>query len=1636
MLILVSEYTYEPALPPSYAMKSLYNFTRHLYRCLIPVITLALSAQGQSVTITADKTNGCPPFVVNFSAALDPGYQHIEWDFSLGANVSNDLTPSKSFQNPGVYHVTFTATYAPGNVIVKQMDIRVYNKPAVVVSTLDIAGCAPYMAAFTDKSLPGDGSIADITWDFGDGGGGNGANVTHTFTQAGTYNVISVVKNSMGCSSSGEPVPVKVQNAPVPSFTADKTQSCTAPLTVNLFNSTINNSPDPVTYTYDYGDGSSGEDFKHTYTQEGRYTVTLTAATSGNCSKSLVKTDYIIIEKIKPAFTVANACAGQDVIFKNTTLPAPDQVTWTFPDGSTQTTTDAVKQFSAAGDYTVKMQAAVGVCTEETVQTVHINAIPQIDPVAAPVSACNAPFTTQFNAQSADAGEWAWDFGDGAVSSAENPSHTYTAEGSYNIRLTATNTAGCSVNVNKPGYINIIKPAATIVTDKTEGCIPLPVTFDVTVNVPDPVIAYEWDFGDGGTAVTGNPQHSFNAEGVYIVTVKVTTAAGCTATATTTVQAGALPVVAFDATPLKSCAKDPIQFTNHSAPPESAWLWEFPQDQSTSTDKDPNHTFNVIGNHDVTLIVNNKGCINQLTRFNYIQIIPPIASFSTAPDCVNPYHRHFTDNSTFGPVPTPKSWFWEFGEGGATSTDQHPDFTYTTTGAKQVRLTIDNGTCTSTYTQTIQIIDEKPVISAGNSSICKGKKIDLLVGPMNPANINEYTFDWGNNFSEVIPGENFDPADGKSNTYHETGDFTIVLSITDKNNCVRNSAPLTVTVNGPAPDFDFAGKRCKNEEISFTDLSTANTGNEITQWHWDFGDNATADFTAAPANVTHAYANAEDYTVQLTVTDKFGCTETQSKVLGFEKVKADFMLPTSFACIDKPFAFVDQSAGTVQTYEWDFGDHTAGAGVQPDKTYTAPGKYDVTLKITTTAGCTDQVTKTAAVTVPDPKASFTIPDNLDLCPPVKVLFTNTSTDYVNAAWDFGDNGASTKNDPDAHIYTRAKTYDVVLTVYSDGGCSSSATLPVTIKGPDGSMKTTPTQGCVPLDISISATAVKTNNYMWDFDDGTVITTATPVSPGHTYTKPGIYYPRVSLQDDQGCIVKAEGNDKIIVDKTTADFISGDVNACGGGPVTFTNNSKTLTKDSLALDFSSAWDFGMPGSPGNNASSANGTFNYPQPGTVSVKLVVTSAYGCKDEKTLPVVIPPQPVAEIAPIAPLCVSGKVQLSGSDTKNLPGTQWLWKVGTDRTFSQQVPPEITLNSPGAIPVTLTITNGDGSCPSAAATDIVVNPAPVLNPSPQAAEICRGAALQLEANTTAGVSVIWTGYNISDPGSLLPQVTPDIDTVYKVIATNGYGCTDTGQVAVTVIQPFHVYAQDVEVCAGESVQMNAGGALRYQWIPAAGLNRGDVPDPIATPDGNITYQVVGYNNSACFTDTALARVYVRAAPQVDAGPDMVVATGSVIPLPVKGSEDIVKIEWTPVTGLSCFDCLTPNATPADNITYHVKVTNQFGCTSTDDLAIKLVCDEGNVFIPNTFSPNGDGQNDVFYVRGRGMQTIRVFRIFNRWGQLIFERSGVSSNDISAGWDGRFKGVPLNPDVFVYYVEIVCDKGAVNLLKGNITLIR
>lgn len=190
-----------------------------------------------------------------------------------------------------------------------------------------------------------------------------------------------------------------------------------------------------------------------------------------------------------------------------------------------------------------------------------------------------------------------------------------------------------------------------------------------------------------------------------------------------------------------------------------------------------------------------------------------------------------------------------------------------------------------------------------------------------------------------------------------------------------------------------------------------------------------------------------------------------------------------------------------------------------------------------------------------------------------------------------------------------------------------------------------------------------------------------------------------------------------------------------------------------------------------------------------------------------------------------------------------------------------------------------------------------------------------------------------------------------------------------------------------------------------------------------------------CLVHYDTVTVVVHPTPFFDAGYDQVINYGSSVTLnPTRNG--IAHIEWRPDTTLSCLDCFDPVAHPSFTTIYYAKAYSEYGCSDSDSVVVRVRCNGDSVFIPNTFTPNGDGLNDVFYPRGKGIAYISSMRIFNRWGEMVFERINFPLNDEQSGWDGRYKGKQLPPDVYMYTVQTRCASGEPLVWKGDVTIIR
>jgi gliding motility-associated-like protein len=274
----------------------------------------------------------------------------------------------------------------------------------------------------------------------------------------------------------------------------------------------------------------------------------------------------------------------------------------------------------------------------------------------------------------------------------------------------------------------------------------------------------------------------------------------------------------------------------------------------------------------------------------------------------------------------------------------------------------------------------------------------------------------------------------------------------------------------------------------------------------------------------------------------------------------------------------------------------------------------------------------------------------------------------------------------------------------------------------------------------------------------------------------------------------------------------------------------------------------------------------------------------------------------------------------------------------------------------------------------------------------------------------------------------------------NNFSCFATDSVLISVIPPTRITSSgNAAVCVGQSIQLFAKGAQKYQWLPALYLSNPYTDRPVLKPlkDTLLNYTVVGSDYKNCFSDTSSVQIRVYPLPQIQLSQkDITIARGSSVHLSSINSPDAIYWRWSPQQGLNNATVPDPIASPQQTTTYRCEAVNAGGCISGSQVTIHIACNNSNFFIPNTFSPNGDGMNDVFYVRGTGLYGVKSFRIFNRLGQILYERLNIAANNVSSGWDGTYRGEKMPADVYVCVIELFCEDGTVLPVKETTTLIR
>ena len=831
-----------------------------------------------------------------------------------------------------------------------------------------------------------------------------------------------------------------------------------------------------------------------------------------------------------------------------------------------------------------------------------------------------------------------------------------------------------------------------------------------------------------------------------------------------------------------------------------------------------------------------------------------------------------------------------------------------------------------------------------------------------------------------------------------------------------NKIKLNFAMNGP----DHFG--CQPHTVNFFNNSSG-----ASAYFWDFGDGNFKSTTLGVETVTHTYLIPGRYEVKLTASNNCNDTTTTDYVTIYPKPTAAFTADQYTSCKGNVVTFTNQSLlGT--SYLWSFGDGSTSTLAEPAHLYATQGLYTVRLMVYKLNGpgstCTDYIEKQIQVVETLP-GTFTMSDSKADCAPLTVTFTNENLPAVTAHWDFGD-GTNGSGDKVIHTYHFSGTYTITLTTTSPGGCIYVTTKTVEVNGPSGTLQYAGGSACSPSPVRLEAIATNTNSYKWDFGDGTLSTTSNGVV-FHEYVKPGTYLPSVALLNNAGCNYFIKGTDSIKIDKVDAGFVSVQERKCGSTNVVFTDTSHVF----FGIK-SVQWNFG----DGIIKEGKRVSHDYTISGKYWVEVIVTGFSGCTQTVRRQVDVQVFTIPEVAIIAEesKCTNQSVLFRSAVQSLDPINIYKWTISNGVTGSGESF-NYTFIKPGTYKIDLTVSTIN-NCSATSSHTIEIKLSPVVKASGDVT-ICLGNSIQLNASGAAQYQ--WSPLqSLSCTTCPNPIAIPSISTPYIVEGLNSLGCPGYDTVNVTVIQPLKMTSSGNDsICIGQSANLRVGGAASYKWIPTQTLSNSTIANPVATPGITTGYRVVGYDGHNCFTDTAFIVVAVGKYPTVDLGPDKILSTGTILPLVSTYTEGPIKDwKWTPTLDLDCVACAVPNAHIKKNITYALEVTSIYGCKASDTISIKVFCESAQVFIPNAFSPDGDGINDVLMVRGKGIVSVKSFRIFNRWGQLVFERSNFPPNEPTYGWDGRVGGKPGPPEVYVFTAEVLCENGVPFTYKGNTTIIK
>lgn len=1570
----------------------------------------------------------CSPVLVNFRDTSTGNVVKYAWTFGNG-NHGIKKDPGATYVKEGSYNVTLTVYDAKGDssTITKTGIISVHATPNPNFSASSTKLCSSAPISFTDLT-PANSHIAKWLWDFGDGNTSTQQDPTHTFG-SGKFTVTLEVTDSFGCSNSlVKPQYITVGGNASVNFYPNLNFSCTIPQTIS-FQSLVSGTSGKVKYMWKFGDGdsSSAANPSHNYTSYNKFTVSLTVTDLSGCPTSYTVPDYVTIQQLKASFTASpdKACVPDSVTFTpgaQAICPACSYY-WTFGDGGTSTRDTPSHTYKTPGAYNVFLRVSNGGNCDDSIRVksaVVMDSSLTVSFTDTNNTSCKPPLKVQFKGMSHGANTWFWEFGDGASSTLQNPSHTFLDSGNFNTTLVVRNASGCTASITN-NLVHVKQPNVVITTDSAVmpvwyGCVPSSINFTGLFQPLTKVTKWNWDFGDSTAHSTDStPFHTYTKRGTYSIKLNLAGVNGCSSKDSMIIKIGHEPKAIFDAPLLKTCVDDSMIFYNYSNNKDSmlaahdtvkadSFVWIFGDGTTQYADSPCNyvkHAYSAPGVYTVSLIAVSLGCPDSVTKQNYIVVRLPVARYSFYHDICTPSYIHFNDYSLGA-----TSWNWDFGDGNGAN-EQNPGHNYAP-GNYTASLTVTDDTtkCTNTFSDTLNInfqsgLDFRTTVIAN----CTSRLFIFVPYFNNKPLVKGYSIKW-------------DFGDGTTSTdttashvFNDTGNFKIeLIARKDSSSCAdtvikyqRLYANNTEALFSASPKLISCPKNAS--AVHFYDESIS-LANEIVEWLWYFGDGSTSN----DENPTKLYDKAGKFNVALKVTDLLGCTDSTMKpnFIVVNGATGDYTASATKGCdsVTVHFTVINSNADSMI---WDMADGNILFGPNITYTYRASNnnKYIPILFLTdSNSTCKYSLPPKDTITVlPSPEAAFSYDTS---CAGRGTYFYDSSTtpygSLTNWAWDFGDGGTSILQNP-VHFFRTGGFQAVKLTVLASGGCSSTITHQIWVRKLDAGFYAIPTSLCDDdsvhfIDTSYSQLPIVSR--LWNFGDSLAIANGKDIStltnPYHHYSAAGNYTVSEIVTNSLGCTDTLVKTNYISVSDTATpppiviNFVTVissnkvDINFeafSGQGFSSYIIYKKDLLGNyqEIATIDSNTVGYDLLYSDSNvntnqysycykvvvkttcdkfsnlNSTIENCTIKLTAIGDANSVALAWNAYiGWDSVKEYAVFRSKIDDSSSFPRGPIAIVLPPQLNYIDTTTICAGKYYYFIIGVFNFQS------ISNYASAIPIHVNRVPANALDRAS-----VVNDKNIL--------VRWDAA---PANAHAGAYVL----DRSTDGVKYTFVSSFPVDSFTYLDTN----VNVG------LRPYYYHTRIIDSCGDTGKISNAGKTILLN-VDTSGID--------LLPQLNWTKYIYWPEGVQYYT------IFRKGA------------NGNFTPIDSTSSgNDSTYID---------------NKTDLNSLPYYCYHVVAHRNTSTDTSMSNDACLHGErsyIYVPNAFTPNNDGINDRFGAKGMYITEFNM-KTYNRWGELVFQ-----SNSVEDTWDGTFHGRACPVDSYIWTITAQGLDNKLRFLQGDVKLLK